>query len=92
MNAHIGRPFVRQPLAQTSLNRVAAWVGRRLRARRARRLEEETVACLSGMDTKLLNDIGVALGKLDELSGERPQVKSAETPRPTRHAIRRRRS
>jgi hypothetical protein len=91
MNAQTSRPFVRQPSAQTPLSRVAAWVGRRLRARRARRLEEETVVCLSGMDTKLLNDIGVELGKLDELSGERPPVKSAGAARPTRHAIRRRR-
>ena len=92
MNAHTSRPFARPHSAQTPLGRVAAWVGRRWRARRARRLEEETVACLSTMDSKLLNDIGVELGKLDELSGERPQVKAADAPRPSRHAIRRRRS
>lgn len=90
MAAHSGRPLAHP--RPTPLGRVAAWLGTRLRARRARRLEEEAVACLCAMDSKLLNDIGVQIGQLDKLSGKPPHVNAEEAARPTRHAIRRRRS
>lgn len=75
MNTHADRSNL------TPIGRVAAWVGTKLRARRARRLEEETVACLSAMDAKLLNDIGVGIGKFDDLSGELPAVDTSESDR-----------
>jgi uncharacterized protein YjiS (DUF1127 family) len=70
MNTHADRPLARSHSNSTPLGRFAVWVAAKLRARRARRLEEETVACLSAMDTRLLNDIGVDIGKLSELPDE----------------------
>jgi phosphoribosylamine-glycine ligase len=72
MNTHADRSNL------TPLGRVATWVGTKLRARRARRLEEETVACLSTMDSRLRNDIGVAIGKLDDLSSPADAFKPAQ--------------
>ncbi len=54
--SHRHRPF----------GRVAAWVGARLRARRARRMEEQTLVCLSTIEPKLLNDIGADMSSLNE--------------------------
>lgn len=70
MNARAHRPFARRDSSHTPLGRFAAWVNTRWQARRARRLEEETVACLSTMDTKLLNDIGMDIGTLSDLANE----------------------
>jgi uncharacterized protein YjiS (DUF1127 family) len=73
MNTHANRPRAHHP-SLSPMGRVAAWVSTKWRARRAHRLEEETVACLSAMDTKLLNDIGMDIGKLGELTRENPHV------------------
>jgi hypothetical protein len=81
MNTHAHRPLARRQANLTPLGRFAAWVNTRWQARRARRLEEETVACLSTMDVKLLNDIGVDFGKLGD---------AADTPMPRRRASNRR--
>lgn len=61
-------PHSDRPIALTSLAKVAAWVGARWQVHRARRQEEETVACLGAMDTKLRDDIGAQISQFDELS------------------------
>jgi hypothetical protein len=81
MNAHAHRPLARRQANATPLGRLASWVNTKWQARRARRIEEETVACLSTMDVKLLNDIGVDFGKLGD---------AADTPTPQRRAVKRR--
>jgi hypothetical protein len=70
MNAHAHRPLARRQSRYSPLGRFAAWVNTKRQARRARRLEEETVVYLSAMDTKLLNDIGMDAGTLTDLAKE----------------------
>lgn len=77
MNAHAHRPLARRHSSPKPLGRFATWVNTKWQARRARRLEEETVACLSAMDARLLNDIGVDISKLGELSDEPSNVAPA---------------
>lgn len=89
MNAHANRPLASHHSRLTPLGKLTAWVITKCRARRARRLEEETVACLSAMDSKLLNDIGVDIGKLGELTTQTPDV---HAPTPSQHSNRRKRS
>jgi hypothetical protein len=64
MNARAHRPLARHHSRQ---------------ARRARRLEEETVVCLSAMDSKLLNDIGMDIGTLGDLANENAANDAANT-------------
>jgi hypothetical protein len=89
MNTHADRPLAGRHSRLGPLGRFTAWASRRWQSRRARRLEEETVACLSAMDAKLLNDIGVDIGKLGELT---TQATDVHTPTPLRHSNRRTRS
>jgi hypothetical protein len=46
--------------------RLAARISAIWQARRARRMEEETVVCLSTIQPRLLNDIGIETGTLYE--------------------------
>jgi hypothetical protein len=46
------------------LSKLAIWVSTKWRARRARRIEEETLLSLSALEPKLLNDIGLDIGNL----------------------------
>jgi len=41
-------------------------------------MEEDAVLYICAMDTRLLNDIGMDIGKLGELSGELPPVSVAD--------------
>jgi hypothetical protein len=77
MNAHANHS------SSTALARLTAWVNARWRARRARRLEEETIVCLSAMDSKLINDIGMGIDRLDELT-PRTDNRSRPRSRPSR--------
>ncbi len=70
MNAHAHRPLTRRQPRHSPLGKFADWVNTKWQARRARRLEEETVVYLSAMDTKLLNDIGMDIGTLTDLANE----------------------
>ncbi len=70
MNAHAHRPLARHQPRHSPLGKFADWVNTKWQARRARRLEEETVVYLSAMDTKLLNDIGMDIGTLTDLASE----------------------
>lgn len=92
MNAHAHRPLARRHSSPKPLGRFATWVNTKWQARRARRLEEETVACLSAMDARLLNDIGVDISKLGDLSDEPPCVTPATILPPSQLPSRRRRS
>jgi hypothetical protein len=64
MNIHANRHVVAHHSGP--FGRVAAWVSARMRARRTRRMEEETVVCLSTIEPRLLNDIGVETRTLHE--------------------------
>jgi hypothetical protein len=68
MNAHAHRPLVSRRSRPRTLGRFTAWVNARWQARRVRRLEEETVVYLSTMDAKLINDIGMDIDRLSELT------------------------
>jgi hypothetical protein len=81
MNTHAHRPLSRQQESLSPLGKFTAWVNTKWQAHRARRREEETVACLSGMDIKLLNDIGMDLGKLEELANPPEQTNAAKASR-----------
>lgn len=81
MNAHAHRPLARQQESLSPLGKFTAWVNTKWQARRARRREEETVACLSAMDMKLLNDIGMDLDKLDELANPPEPANAAKASR-----------
>jgi hypothetical protein len=72
MNAHAHRPLARRRSRHSPLGRFAAWVNTKWQARRARRLEEQTVVYLSAMDSKLLNDIGMDATTLADLAKEPP--------------------
>jgi uncharacterized protein YjiS (DUF1127 family) len=78
MNAHAHRPLVRRQSRHSPLERFADWVNTKWQARRARRLEEETVVYLSAMDTKLLNDIGMDVGTLANLAGKPSTAETAK--------------
>jgi hypothetical protein len=78
MSTHANRPTVHHSRL-SPFGRVAAWVSTKWRARQAHRLEEETVACLCAMDTKLLNDIGMDIAKLGELSKESASPRTSST-------------
>jgi hypothetical protein len=91
MNTRAHHPLLRRHSSPTCMGKFAVWLSRKLQARRDRRLEEETVVCLSAMDTKLVNDIGVDIGKLDELAHEHTKPNAAAVA-PTRHPDRRNRS
>jgi hypothetical protein len=71
MNSRMDRPLAGHRSCPGSLGRLAAWVNAKWRARRARRLEEETVVCLSTMDAKLIHDIGMDVDRLSELTPRR---------------------
>ncbi|WP_162918865.1 hypothetical protein [Taklimakanibacter deserti] len=92
MNAHAHRPLTRRPSSPKPLGRFAAWVNTKWRARRARRLEEETMACLSAMDAKLLNDIGMDIGKLGDLADEPAPANPVTAFPPSQHSNRHKRS
>jgi hypothetical protein len=91
MNAHAHRPFVRRQPQHSPLERLATWVNTKWEARRARRLEEETVVYLSAMDTKLLNDIGMDVETLADLTSKPSTAETAkivQLPRPSRRRTR----
>ena len=64
MNIHANRHVVAHH--SSPFGRIAGWVSARMRARRTRRMEEETIVCLSTIEPKLLNDIGVETGTLHD--------------------------
>ncbi|MGE0239549.1 MAG: hypothetical protein AB7F09_04735 [Parvibaculaceae bacterium] len=86
MNAHAHRPLTRHLSGTKPLGRFAAWVNAKRRARRARRLQEETVVCLSAMDAKLANDIGMDIDRLSEIAPETPDVTEDEGSAPPLNA------
>jgi hypothetical protein len=92
MNAHAHRPLARRPSRHSPLGRLTAWVNTKWLARRARRLEEETVVYLSTMDSKLLNDIGMDIGTLADLAEEPTSVNAANIVTLPRSSDRRKRS
>jgi len=71
MNSHPNRPPVQQS-SPSPMGGIAACVRTRWRAHRARRMEEDAMLCIRAMDTRLLNDIGLDIGEIGELSGELP--------------------
>jgi hypothetical protein len=77
MNAP-NRPLDQQS-SSSPMGAIAAWVSRRWQAHRVRRMEEDALLCICAMDTKLLNDIGMDIGKLGEL----PPVSVADAPPPS---------
>jgi hypothetical protein len=92
MNAHAHRPLARGQPKHSPLGKFTAWVNTRWQARRARRLEEETVVYLSAMDTKLLNDIGMDIGTLADLASEPASVDAANVVKLAQSSDRRKRS
>jgi uncharacterized protein YjiS (DUF1127 family) len=80
MNAHTDHPNL------TSLGRFTAWVNAKWQAHRARRLEEETVVCLSEMDARLINDIGMDVDRLCELAPRMAEEKDEDRPIPSPHS------
>jgi hypothetical protein len=91
MNAHAHRPLAHTQSRHSPLGRFAAWVNTKWQARRARRLEEETVVYLCTMDSKLLNDIGMDIGTLADLA-KGPSVDAANVLPLPRSSDRRKRS
>jgi hypothetical protein len=85
MNAHANH-------SSPMLARFATWVNTKWQARRARRLEEETVVYLSAMDAKLMNDIGMDIDRLGELTHQRPDAANENEPASSRHSSRDKRS
>jgi hypothetical protein len=77
MNIHANRHVVAHHSGP--FGRIAAWVSARMRARRTRRMEEETIVCLSTIEPKLLNDIGVETGNLHERNPHLGVAKPAPT-------------
>jgi hypothetical protein len=70
MNAYAHRRLARRQPRHSPLGKFADWVNTKWQARRARRLEEETVVYLNAMDSKLLNDIGMDIGTLTDRASE----------------------
>jgi hypothetical protein len=78
MNTHTERIANARLAGRSPLGRLAAWVNAKRQARRARRIEEETIEFLRAMGPELRNDIGVDIGKLGEpnqiLANQNPHV------------------
>ena len=66
MNTHAERVAHSRLASRSPFSRLTAWVGAKREARRARRIEEETMEFLRLMTPKLRDDIGVDFGKLAE--------------------------
>ena len=92
MNAHAHRPLAGRHANPSSLGKLAAWVNARWQARRARRLEEETVVCLSTLDAKLINDIGVDIDRLSELTPRMRDAANQNDPSPSEESSQDKRS
>ena len=92
MNAHANRPLAGRHSCPASLGRLAAWVNAKWRARRVRRLEEETVVFLRAMDAKLVNDIGMDIDRLSELMPPMPGAANQNDPTRPHHSSRDKRS
>ena len=92
MNAHAHRPLVNRRSKPRSLGRFTAWVNARWQARRVRRLEEETVVYLSTMDARLINDIGMDIDRLGELTPRPSDLTGKDTSVHPQHSKRDKRS
>lgn len=66
MSTHAERIAYSRLAGRSPLSRFTAWVNAKREARRARRIEEETIEFLRAMGPELRDDIGVDIGKLAE--------------------------
>jgi len=80
MNTHAERIANSRLAGRSPFSRFTAWVNAKREARRARRIEEETIEFLWAMAPELRDDIGVDIGKFAEpqmLAHQNPHVLTA---------------
>lgn len=75
MNTHAQRIANSRLAGRSPFRRFTAWVNIKREARRARRIEEETIEFLRAMTPELRDDIGVDIGKFNE-----PQMFAKQNP------------